>query len=125
MLLAKTNNIYHWEWQLASDLIVVIVSLLDLWLAGSEMWAHKADTGGVEEHADSHTPFIPRGATHSGFDCVYSNISIKKKRRIPIITELHYFFCATRQQSTTPTNMVTSEGLQSQEKTDFKVLYKM
>lgn len=78
MLVAKWNTSYHRERQLASDLIVVVVSLFDLWLAGGKMRAHKANTGGVEEHTNSHTPLVTRRTTHPGLDCVYRNISVQK-----------------------------------------------
>lgn len=72
---------YHGEGQFACNFIVVVVPLFDLWLASGEVWAHKADAGGVEEHAYSHTPFITSGSAHSSLHCVHSNVPMWGKRR--------------------------------------------
>lgn len=64
----------HGETESASDLIVVVVPLLNLRLAGSEVGADEADAGGVEQQADGHTSFITSGPAHSSFHCIYRDI---------------------------------------------------
>lgn len=71
---------YHRKRELAGDLGIVVISLLDLRLSGSEMRAHETDTCGVEEHTNSHTPFVPSGSTHASLNSVYSNIPDEKDK---------------------------------------------
>ena len=65
---------YHGKAESARDLTVVVIPLLDLWLASSEVGADKADAGGVEQEADGNTTFIACGSAHSSLYSVYGHI---------------------------------------------------
>lgn len=65
---------YHREAESARDLIIVVVSFLDLWLASSKVGADEADAGGVEQQTDGYTSFIACSPAHSSLYSIYSNI---------------------------------------------------
>lgn len=65
---------YHGEGESACDLAVVVIPLLDLWLAGCKVGADEADAGGMEEQADGHTSFVACGPAHASLDSINSNV---------------------------------------------------
>lgn len=71
------HSSYHGEGESACNLAVVVIPLLDLWLASSKVGADEADAGSVEQQADGHTSFIACSSAHSGFYSINSNIPWK------------------------------------------------
>ncbi len=65
---------YMWEGDFLADVSVVLVPFEHLGLVGGKVGTHETEGRGVQQEADSHTPFIAGLTRHTSLHCTDSNI---------------------------------------------------